>query len=41
MGHGSMVVTMKYAHLAQSHGDELIQRLCPDPEHGSKSHRDS
>ena len=41
MGHGSVVVTMKYAHLAQSHGDELIQRLCPDPEHGSKSHRDS
>ena len=36
MGHNSVVVTMRYAHLAEGHGDELIQRLCPDPIPGSK-----
>lgn len=35
---GSVQLPMKYAHLARAHDDELIQRLCPDPEHGSKSH---
>ena len=31
LGHSSIVVTMRYAHLSQSHGDELIQRLAPKP----------
>ena len=32
LGHGSIVVTMRYAHLARGVGDELIRRLSPDPE---------
>ena len=34
LGHGSIVVTMRYAHLAEGIGDELIQRLAPTPETG-------
>ena len=37
LGHGSIVVTMRYAHLARGLGDELIRRLAPqraaDPQH--------
>ena len=29
LGHGSIVVTMRYAHLAEGIGDELIQRIAP------------
>jgi len=29
LGHGSIVVTMRYAHLARGLGDELIRRLAP------------
>lgn len=31
LGHASIVMTMRYAHLAEGHGDELIQRLAPAP----------
>jgi site-specific recombinase XerD len=31
LGHGSIVVTMKYAHLSKGVGDDLIQRLNPKP----------
>ncbi|PRQ04616.1 Tyrosine recombinase XerC [Enhygromyxa salina] len=31
LGHGSIVVTMRYAHLARGLGDELIRRLAPQP----------
>ena len=34
LGHGSIVVTMRYAHLAHGIGDELIRRLAPtEPAH--------
>jgi integrase len=33
LGHGSIVVTMRYAHLAKGIGDELIQRLAPARAH--------
>jgi integrase len=39
LGHGSVVVTMRYAHLARGVGDELIQLLSPDPEDGGQSPR--
>ena len=29
LGHGSIVVTQRYAHLAQGIGDDLIRRLAP------------
>ncbi len=32
LGHSSIVVTMRYAHLAEGSGDELIQRLCTTPD---------
>ena len=31
LGHGSIVVTMRYAHLARGLGDEMIRRLAPQP----------
>ncbi|MFO7563975.1 MAG: tyrosine-type recombinase/integrase [Enhygromyxa sp.] len=39
MGHSSIVVTMRYAHLAEGLGDELIQRLAPSPQHGAQPRR--
>ncbi len=39
LGHGSIVVTMRYAHLAEGIGDELIQRLAPPPQHGDQPRR--
>jgi site-specific recombinase XerD len=32
LGHGSIVVTMRYSHLAAGIGDELIRRLAPPRE---------
>ncbi|KIG11877.1 Integrase [Enhygromyxa salina] len=32
LGHGSIVVTMRYAHLAHGIGDDLIRRLAPAPQ---------
>jgi len=29
LGHGSIVETMRYAHLTEGHGDELIKLLAP------------
>jgi len=37
LGHGSIVVTMRYAHLAHGIGDELIRRLAPTPDDAAKS----
>lgn len=31
LGHSSITVTMRYAHLAEGLGDELIKRLAPAP----------
>ncbi len=39
MGHSSIVVTMRHAHLAEGVGDELIQRLAPPPQHGDQPRR--
>lgn len=43
LGHGSIVVTMRYAHLAEGVGDSLIQRLAPAPAAGraKPQHKDS
>jgi integrase len=35
MGHADINVTMRYAHLSQGVGDELIQRLAPRPSGGA------
>ena len=32
LGHGSIVVTMRYSHLAHGIGDDLIRRLAPPPQ---------
>jgi hypothetical protein len=32
LGHGSIVVTMRYSHLAAGIGDDLIRRLAPPPQ---------
>jgi site-specific recombinase XerD len=32
LGHSSITQTMHYSHLAKSVGDEMIQRLAPEPE---------
>jgi len=32
LGHSSIVVTMRYAHLSRGVGDDLIQRLNPTPQ---------
>jgi len=39
LGHASIVVTMRYVHLAAGIGDELIQRLAPSPEAGRQHRR--
>jgi integrase len=41
LGHGSIVETMRYAHLAEGHGDELIKLLAPQPtpERGGRSRK--
>jgi len=31
LGHGSVIETMRYTHLAEGHGDELIKLLAPEP----------
>ena len=42
LGHGSMDVTMRYAHLSEGIGDELIRRLAPpQPTSGSGTHDDA
>jgi integrase len=43
LGHGSIVVTMRYAHLTEGLGDNLIQRLAPAPAAGAarSQHMDS
>ena len=35
LGHASIVMTMRYAHLSKSVGDGLIQRLAPNPRTGA------
>lgn len=35
LGHASIVVTMRYAHLSEGVGDNLIQRLAPTPPAGA------
>ena len=37
LGHGSIVVTMRYAHLAHGIGDDLIRRLAPTPDDAARS----
>ena len=39
MGNSTILVTMKYAHLAHGIGDELIGRLAPERRDGPKSRR--
>lgn len=40
MGHASVLETMRYSHLAEGHGDELIQRMAPpSPAPGTGSAR--
>ncbi|PRP97659.1 Tyrosine recombinase XerD [Enhygromyxa salina] len=39
LGHGSILMTMRYAHLARGFGDDLIGRLAPDRPHGANPRR--
>ena len=40
LGHKSITQTMRYAHLASGHGDDLIHRLAGGPQQHEPSRRD-